>query len=56
MAAVAGHQDILEASHCASLTAGLKQLAGLVQHAAVAFDSLHGQVRQISSGASLDPT
>ena len=44
MAAVASHQDILEASHCASLTAGLRQLAGVVQHAAASFESLHGQV------------
>ena len=44
MAAVASHQDILEASHCASLTAGLRQLAGVVQHAAASFENLHGQV------------
>ncbi|KAL0034341.1 hypothetical protein WJX77_009981 [Trebouxia sp. C0004] len=43
VAAVSSHQDVLEASHCASLTAGLRQLAGVVQLATTAFEKLHGQ-------------
>ena len=41
---MSSHQDVLEASHCASLTAGLRQLAGVVQHATTAFEKLHEQV------------
>ncbi len=49
MAAVSSHQDVLEASHCASLTAGLRQLAGVVQHATTAFEKLHGQVSSLQT-------
>ena len=44
-AAVSSQQDVLEASHCAALTASLRQLAGVVQHAGAAFEQLHDQVR-----------
>lgn len=43
-AAVSSQQDVLEASHCAALTASLRQLAGVVQHAGIAFEQLHEQV------------
>ena len=43
-AAVSSHQDVLEASHCASLTANLRQLAIVVSHAAQTFERLNGQV------------
>ena len=46
-AAVLSHQDALEASHCASLTAGLRQLADVVQHAVKVFDKLNGQVSKM---------
>ncbi len=49
VAAVSSHQDVLEASHCASLTASLRQLAGVVQHATTAFEKLHGQVSSVQS-------
>lgn len=40
------HQDVLEASHCASLTANLRQLADVVLHASQMFDRLNGQVQK----------
>lgn len=43
-ASVSSHQDVLEASHCASLTANLRQLAGVVSHAAQTFEKINGQV------------
>ena len=52
-AAVSSQQDVLEASHCAALTASLRQLAGVVQHAGVAFQQLHEQVRGMSVAQSL---
>ena len=48
-AAVSSHQDVLEASHCASLTANLRQLADVVQHASQMFDRLNGQVKNIQA-------
>lgn len=47
-AAVSSHQDVLEASHCASLTANLRQLADVVLHGSQMFDRLNGQVRKQS--------
>lgn len=46
---MSSHQDVLEASHCASLTATLRQLAGVVLHASQTFDKLNEQVRRIET-------
>lgn len=47
-ATVSSQQDVLEASHCAAITASLRQLAGVVRNATVVFEQLHEQVRVLT--------